>query len=172
MGVEVRTGQRVLDVILDGVTVGTEFIRTGYVVWGAGVTATPAHRSLGLDAAPGGLIPVDRFLRVAGHENVFATGDTADFTGTDGKRPPGLAQVAEQRGVLLGCLLKQQASLAEFVFGSRGNTGVIGRNAAIFDFGKWTLKGRAAWLLWAFVHVFLLINFEKRVLVSVQWLRR
>jgi NADH dehydrogenase len=59
-----------------------------------------------------------------------------------------------------------------FKFKNRGNTAVIGRNAAVFDFGKWTLKGRAAWLLWALVHVYLLINFEKRLLVAIQWVGR
>lgn len=34
------------------------------------------------------------------------------------------------------------------------------------------MKGRAAWLLWALVHVYLLINFEKRVLVAIQWIGR
>ena len=46
------------------------------------------------------------------------------------------------------------------------------RHSAVFDFGSWTLKGRAAWLLWAIVHVYLLINFEKRLLVSIQWFSR
>ncbi|WP_244530401.1 hypothetical protein [Rhizobium sp. NFR07] len=58
------------------------------------------------------------------------------------------------------------------MFKNRGNTAVIGRNAAVFDFGSWTLKGRLAWLLWAFVHVYLLVNFEKRILVSIQWFSR
>ncbi|CUX67765.1 putative FAD-dependent pyridine nucleotide-disulphide oxidoreductase protein [Agrobacterium tumefaciens str. Kerr 14] len=173
IGVEVRTSERVLDVTSDGVTVGSEFIRTGCVVWGAGVKASPAHRWIGLDAVPGGRIPVDPQLQVVGHRNIFALGDTADFTGTDGKPLPGLAQVAKQQGIYLGRLLKNQSDdPAAFVFRNRGNTAVIGRNAAIFDFGKWTLKGRAAWFLWAFVHVYLLINFEKRILVSVQWIWR
>jgi len=173
IGVEVRTGEKVLDVTSDGVTVGSEFIRTGCVVWGAGVKASPAHRWLGLNAVPGGRIPVDEQLQVVGHRNIFALGDTADFKGTDGKPLPGLAQVAKQQGIYLGRLLKNQsADPAAFVFKNRGNTAVIGRNAAIFDFGKWTLKGRAAWFLWAFVHVYLLINFEKRILVSVQWIWR
>ncbi|WP_259665459.1 hypothetical protein [Rhizobium bangladeshense] len=59
-----------------------------------------------------------------------------------------------------------------FVFRNRGNIAVIGRNATAFDFGRWTLKGRLAWLLWAIVHVYLLINFEKRLLVSIQWIWR
>src|SRR3546814_5706625 len=51
-------------------------------------------------------------------------------------------------------------------------TAIIGRNAAIFDFGKRRRKGRLAWLLWAIVHVYLLVGFEKRLLVSIQWLWR
>ena len=49
---------------------------------------------------------------------------------------------------------------------------MIGRHAAIFDFGRIKLKGRIAWLLWAIVHVYLLVSFEKRLLVSLQWLWR
>ena len=49
---------------------------------------------------------------------------------------------------------------------------MIGRNAAIFDFGWRQLKGRMAWILWALIHVYLLVAFEKRVVVSVQWFWR
>src|SRR5512132_1329569 len=53
-----------------------------------------------------------------------------------------------------------------------GATAVIGRNAAVFDFGKWRLEGWFAWVLWAIIHVYLLIGFENRMLVSVQWVWR
>jgi NADH dehydrogenase len=46
---------------------------------------------------------------------------------------------------------------------------VIGRHAAIFDFGGRLFKGRFAWLLWALVHVVLLIGLERRLLVIMQW---
>lgn len=173
IGVEVRTGERVLDVTSDGVAVGTEFITAGCVVWGAGVKASPANRWLGIADAPGGRIPVTPQLAVTGLSEVYAIGDTAHAVGSDGKPLPGLAQVAKQQGTYLGKYLKDpKPDAPPFEFRNRGNTAVIGRNAAIFDFGKWTLKGRAAWFLWAIVHVYLLINFEKRVLVSVQWIWR
>ena len=60
-----------------------------------------------------------------------------------------------------------------FAFRNRGNTAIIGRNAAIFDFGRGRrMKGRLAWLLWAFVHIYLLAGFERRLLVATQWLTR
>jgi len=169
IGVEVRTGERVLDVTPDGVAVGAEFIPAGCVVWGAGVKASPANRRLGIADVPGGRIPVTPQLAVTGLPEVYAIGDTAHAVGSDGNPLPGFAQVAKRQGVYLGKFLKDpRPDAPPFEFRNRGNTAVIGRNAAIFDFGRWTLKGRAAWFLWAIVHVYLLVNFEKRVLVSVQ----
>jgi NADH dehydrogenase len=34
------------------------------------------------------------------------------------------------------------------------------------------MRGRLAWFLWAFIHVYLLVSFEKRLLVSLQWVWR
>ncbi len=49
---------------------------------------------------------------------------------------------------------------------------MVGRNAAVFDFGRWQLKGRLGWLLRAIVHIHLLTGFDKRLLVTLQWLWR
>jgi NADH dehydrogenase len=69
-------------------------------------------------------------------------------------------------------LIQRNEAPQPFRFRNRGNTAVIGLPAAVFDFGRWQMKGRLAWFLWALVHVYLLINFEKRLLVSIQWLCR
>ncbi|MCA1971981.1 MAG: NAD(P)/FAD-dependent oxidoreductase, partial [Caenispirillum sp.] len=101
---------------------------------------------------------------------------TALALGDDGAPLPGLAQVAKQQGEHLGAGLARELSggapVGPFRFRNRGNTAIVGRNAAVFDFGRRRLKGRLAWLLWAIVHVWLLVNFEKRLLVTVQWLWR
>ncbi|MVA38031.1 NAD(P)-binding protein [Agrobacterium vitis] len=173
IGVEVQTGQQVSDVTPTGVEIGGRFVRANCVVWGAGVRASAAHAWLGLKGEAGGRIPVDGNLRVVGSVDIYAIGDTALALGPDGAPLPGLAQVAKQQGIYLGRVLRRDGhSERPFVFRNRGNTAVIGRNAAIFDFGRWTLKGRLAWLLWAIVHVYLLVNFEKRLLVSIQWIWR
>jgi NADH:quinone reductase (non-electrogenic) len=89
---------------------------------------------------------------------------------------PGLAQVAKQQGSYLGYWLAANILRGEpmppFRFKNRGNTAVIGRSAAVFDFGKRRIKGWFAWVLWAIVHVYLLIGFENRLLVSIQWVWR
>lgn len=104
-------------------------------------------------------------------------GDLALCTGEDGKPLPALAQVAKQQGDYLGRVLSKPLAPGEtatpFVFRNRGNAAIIGRNTAIFDFGKGrTLTGRPAWLLWALVHIYLLNRLERRFLVAVQWLVR
>jgi NADH dehydrogenase len=172
IGVEVRTGKRVMDIREDGAEIEGEFLQAGSIIWGAGVKASPAHSWLGIIGVAGGRIPVGDDLRVVGFENIYAIGDTSALAGPDGKLLPGLAQVAKQQGKYLGQSLRSGGAVSGFKFKNRGNAAVIGRNAAVFDFGKWTLKGRAAWLLWALVHVYLLINFEKRLLVAIQWVGR
>lgn len=172
IGVDVRTGKRVMDIRADGADIEGEFVPAGSIIWGAGVKASPAHSWLGLPGVAGGRIVVDDYLRVQGFNDIYAIGDTSALAGSDGKLLPGLAQVAKQQGTYLGKTLRTGRAVEGFKFKNRGNTAVIGRNAAVFDFGKWTLKGRAAWLLWALVHVYLLINFEKRLLVAIQWVGR
>ena len=92
-------------------------------------------------------------------------GDTALTPGEDGAPLPALAQVAAQQGKHLGkglaANLTDGTPLAPFKFQNRGNTAIVGRNAAVFDFGRVQLKGRLAWLLWALVHIYLLGRFRE-----------
>jgi len=175
-GVEVRTDSMVEDIRADGARVGGVWLVAGTIVWGAGIKASPAARWLGVEADRMGRVPVRPDLSVDGLDDVFALGDTARVLGDDGAPLPGLAQVAKQQGQHLGRALARQArdggALPPFRFRDRGNTAIIGRSAAVFDFGRHRLRGRLAWLLWALVHVYLLSGLEKRLLVSVQWLWR
>lgn len=176
LGVEVLTGTPVRSVEPEGLILDDRFVPAATVVWGAGVSASPAGRWLGVETDRGGRILVAPDLSVPGRERVYALGDTALVAGDDGKPLPGLAQVAKQQGQYLGRALEgliQRGETPEpFRFHNRGNTAIVGRNAAVFDFGRWRLKGWFAWVLWAIVHVYLLIGFEKRMSVSLQWLWR
>ncbi|MGV1754694.1 NAD(P)/FAD-dependent oxidoreductase [Agrobacterium sp. CG674] len=176
VGVDVLLGSRVTDISAHDVVINETRIKCGTIVWGAGIKASPAASWFGLSGDRIGRLPVSSSLEVSGFPHHFAIGDTALVVGGDGKPLPALAQVAKQQGEHLGKNLRRHiesgAQLEPFVFKNRGNTAVVGRNSAVFDFGSWTLKGRAAWFLWAIVHVYLLINFEKRLLVSIQWISR
>ncbi|MDQ0455595.1 NAD(P)/FAD-dependent oxidoreductase [Rhizobium paknamense] len=176
MGVQIRLGASVSQISPNAVQIGEKSVRAGCIVWAAGIRPSPAAQWLGLETVARGRIPVDMHLSVVDCPDVYALGDTSQFLDEHGKPVPALAQVAKQQGRYLGrSLLKRMAGEAEvkpFRFHNRGNTAVIGRHAAVFDFGRWQMKGRLAWFLWAVVHVLLLVNFEKRILVSLQWMWR
>ena len=171
-GIEILLHSPVETIRKGVVTVKGADIACSCIVWAAGIRPSPAARWLGMQDTPQGKLPVGPDLRVAGHDAIFALGDTA-FLEQDGAPLPALAQVAKQQGRWLGRALVAETSgrpaPPPFRFRNRGNTAVIGRNAAVFDFGRWHLRGRLAWFLWALVHVALLVNFEKRALVTLQW---
>ena len=174
LGVTVVAGQAVEAIEKRGVTVAGRRIEAGTVIWGAGIKASPAAQWLGLKADRAGRIPVQADLSVAGLNGVYILGDTALTSGDDGAPLPALAQVAAQQGTHLGRALRKNfedgRALPPFKFRNRGNTAIVGRHAAVFDFGWMQLKGRFAWFLWALIHVYLLVGFDNRVRVTLQWI--
>jgi NADH dehydrogenase len=176
LGVTVRTNCAVKNISKDGVEAGEETIPTGLTIWAAGVKASPIGELLGVPMDRTGRVKANRDLSISGIANVYVLGDVALVPDENGKPLPGLAQVAKQQGHYLGRALakriREGATLPAFEFHNRGNAAIIGRQAAVFDFGWSRLKGVTAWLLWALVHIYLLTGFQHRTLVAVQWLWR
>ena len=176
LGVTVRTNAPVENVSATEIRASGENIPVGFAIWAAGVRASNMGRLLGIPTDRAGRIAVNPDLSVPGLDNVYVLGDLALCTGSDGKPLPGLAQVAKQQGVYLGRVLARKigtgAAAPAFHFHNRGNTAIIGRHAAVFDFGWWRMKGWLAWSFWALIHVYLLVGFEHRTLVAIQWLWR
>jgi NADH dehydrogenase len=175
LGVEVLLGQPVENITEQGAMVGGKMIEAGTVVWGAGIEAAPGVKMLGVPLDRLGRVTVAADLSVPDLPGVYVLGDSAVALGEDGKPLPALAQVAAQQGDYLGRALAAQfrgKDVKPFRFHNRGNTAVIGRNAAVFDFGSWRLRGRVAWVLWALVHIYLLVGFENRLSVTMRWVWR
>jgi NADH dehydrogenase len=176
LGVTVRLRAAVECVAPNGIRVAGQEIATGFVVWAAGVTASSVGRLLGIPTNRLGRVRVNADLSVPGYAHVFALGDLAVVTDKGGAPLPGLAQVAKQEGRYLGRALAKKilrGSISEpFQFHNRGNTAIIGRHAAVFDFGWWRIRGWSAWVFWAIIHVYLLVGFQHRLLVTIQWLWR
>ena len=176
LGVEVSTGQPVEAIEEGHISVAGKIIPVGLTIWAAGVSASPLGAKIGVELDSGGRVFVGSNLEVIGCPNVFALGDIAHFMDESGKMLPGLAQVAKQQGIFLGNLLRDRIRCGverpAFVYRSRGNTAIIGRHAAVFEFRRLRLKGWLAWLSWAIIHVYLLVGFQHRLQVSIQWLWR
>jgi len=176
LGVTVRTNCAVERITEHTVMAAGEEIGVGLAIWAAGVRASSLGKLLGIDLDRAGRIKVNADLSVPGLENVYALGDIALALDANGKPQPGLAQVAKQEGEYLGRALVRKIQRGEtakpFVFHNRGNTAIIGRHAAVFDFGWARMKGWFAWGLWALIHVYLLVGFQHRLMVAIQWLWR
>jgi NADH dehydrogenase len=131
---------------------------------------------LGVPTDSSGRVPVNADLSVAGLNRVYVLGDLAFCPDGYGRPLPGLAQVAKQQGIYLGKALARDIRTgvcpAPFRFHNRGNTAIIGRHAAVFDFGWWRIRGWLAWAFWALIHVYLLVGFQHRLMVAIQWLWR
>jgi NADH dehydrogenase len=173
LGVTVRVNTPVERIIADVIEAKGETIPVGFAIWAAAVTASPLGKLLGVSLDRTGRVTVNRDLSVPGLENIYVLGDLALTPDANGKPLPGLAQVAKQEGAYLGRALARKilrgTSTQPFTFHNRGNTAIIGRHAAVFDFGWWQFSGGLAWWLWAFIHVYLLVGFQHRLMVAIQW---
>ncbi len=174
LGVEVRTGTKVT-VIEQGVVhlEGGEAIHAGTIMWAAGTTATPVAEWLGVKPGKGGRVAVGPDLRVAGLPGVQVIGDAALALDGHGKPLPGLAPVAKQQGqYVAGAILRRvqgRSPARPFKYLDYGSMATIGRAKAVAQFGPVHVTGWPAWTLWAVAHIFFLISFRSRLMVSVQW---
>ena len=173
LGVEVRTGTKVTNLHPGTVETASGTIEAGVVVWTAGTEATPVAEWLGVQPGHGGLVPVGPDLRVPGLDGVFVIGDAALARGPGGHKLPALAPVAKQEGRFVARAIRRglrgRPTVPAFHYRNYGSLATIGRNRGIAEIGPLHLTGVAGWLTWAVAHVFFLIGFRSKVLVSTQW---
>lgn len=151
-------------------------ISSASVLWAAGIQSTGLAANLaektGAETDRAGRIKVQPDLTIDGYPDIFVIGDMALVEDADGEPLPGVAQVAMQQGKYAARLIRKRhkgRSLKPFRYQDRGNLAVIGRNAAVADLGRLKFSGWPAWLLWVFIHIAYLIEFDNRVLVMFQW---
>ena len=171
LGVEVRENTAVTGIDESGVAFGNERLDAGTVLWAAGVAASPIVRTLGVPVDRAGRALVTPDLSIPGHPEVFVVGDAASLT-QGGKPLPGVAQVAMQGATRAAQnilrLLERQPTRA-FEYHDKGSLAIVGRGSAIADLGWARFAGFPAWLVWLFIHIFMLIGFRNRLAVMLQW---
>jgi NADH:ubiquinone reductase (H+-translocating) len=181
LGVSLRTATRVTEVGPDSAALrspgGEERIPARTVLWAAGVQASTLGqvlaRATGAALERGGRVVVEPDLSLPGHPEIFVLGDLAAYPHQTGTPLPGVAAVAAQQGQYVAGLVQRRLQgrpVQPFRYRDKGSLATIGRAAAVADFGRLHFTGRLAWLLWCVVHWLLLVGFDNRVLVLVQWL--
>jgi NADH dehydrogenase len=192
LGVDVRTGAKVVGIDADGVTYevrdgeqpSRQRVASKTVIWAAGVAGSPLGRVLAagtgatLDRA--GRIVVLPDLSVPGHPEVAVIGDLAAAMSHghgDPKPVPGVSPGAKQMGRAAAAnLLRRLRNEATqpFHYNDYGNLATLGRHAAVVDltvpvFGALRFSGLPAWLFWLFAHIYFLIGFRNRLMVMLDW---
>ena len=176
LGVTVRT-----NTFVTGIAAGacqlqhageTERIPASTVLWAAGVKASPLGQVLanqtGCTLDNAGRVKVNEDLSLPQHPEILVIGDLAHCPDADGEPLPGVAQVAMQQGKYVANLLRGKNQGA-FRYQDRGSLAVIGRNRAVAHIFGYRLSGFFAWLVWVFIHIAYLIEFDNRLIVMIQW---
>jgi NADH dehydrogenase len=176
LGVQVRLQEKVKRIGSGEVELESgETIRTGNIVWAAGVAATPLTKKLGVELDRAGRVKVNPDLSTPGHAEVFAIGDMALVLGKDGKPVPGVSPAAMQMASHVARIIEAElasanpAPRAPFRYWDKGTMATIGRSSAVAQVGKLHLSGMMAWLAWLVIHLVFLVGFRNKIAVLFQW---
>lgn len=182
LGVQVRCGVRVTAIDEHGVKLqradGTPAeIPARTVLWAGGVAVPQIvhqlQRATEAPADPRGRIQVLPDLTIPGHPEIFVAGDIAALPRPDGALLPGVAQVALQQGHYVGAVIRERLlghrAPGPFRYSDRGDMAVIGRAYAVAKIFGVEVWGWLAWLVWLFIHLMYLVEFQNRIIVFVRW---
>jgi NADH dehydrogenase len=147
------------------------------VLWAGGVTTNNFGRRVAertrSEPDRSGKITVMPDLTVPNYPNIFLVGDLALSLDGHGKPLPGIAQVAIQGGNYAGktiaARLKGQKESKPFHYFNKGDMAVIGRAAAVANIFGLHVSGVIAWMIWLFIHLMYIVQFQSRILVFIQW---
>ena len=180
LGARVRTGVKVTAIDSQGITFegpdGSQRMAARTVLWAGGVTASEFGKTLAartraeIDRA--GRIRVNPDLTIPGYPSIYVAGDLA-LSYRDGKPLPGVAPVAIQQGTYAARAvvkrLKGEPDPPPFRYFDKGTLAVIGRASAVANIFGFHMSGWPAWMVWLFVHLMEMVQFQSRVLVFIQW---
>lgn len=181
LGVKVLKGVKVTNVGAEGVTfergATTERLAAKTVLWAGGVTTNEFGRTLAKRTEAQtdriGRIPVTPQLTIPNFPNIFVVGDLALANDKNGKPLPGVAQVAMQGGAyaakVIRARVEKKPEPPPFHYFNKGDMAVIGRAAAVANIFGLHLSGLLAWLVWLFIHLIYIVEFQSRVMVFIQW---
>jgi NADH:ubiquinone reductase (H+-translocating) len=172
MGIEVRNNAMVTNIERGVVFVGRERIPASVILWGAGVSASPLGKMLGVPVDKAGRVIIQPDLTVPGHPEVFVTGDLASAKQHNGQPVPGVAPAAIQMGKFAARQIERAVEgkpAEKFEYLDKGSLATIGRSRAVADFGRFHISGYFAWLAWLFIHLLFLVGFRNRLFVMSEW---
>lgn len=152
-------------------------INSKTVIWAAGVAVSQFARKLTERTASetdrAGHLKVDNHLTVLNYPEIFVIGDLAFYLDKKGKPLPGVAQVAMQEGAYAAKVITRRVTgdpdIQPFSYFDKGDLAVLGRAKAVANVFGVHLSGFPAWVVWLFIHLLYIVEFQSRLLVALQW---
>jgi len=182
LGVRVLSNVKVVGVDSDGVSYqpdngDRQRVAAKTVLWAGGVTATSFGRTLAsrtkAETTKSGALKMQPDLTVPGFPEIYVVGDLAAAKNPDGTPLPGVAQVAMQGGAYAARAIIKRLNgakdLPPFHYFDKGDLAVIGRGYAVAKIFGVHLSGLIAWLVWVFIHLLYLVQFQSRLVVLIRW---
>jgi NADH dehydrogenase len=180
LGVTVAKNVLVTKIDGEGVTFKrgevTEYLAAKTVLWAGGVTTNEFGAKLAqrtkAETDRSGRIKVNPDLSVPNYPDIFIIGDLAHAV--EGETPlPGVAQVAMQGGAYVAKMIRARLAgkkdLSAFHYFNKGDMAVIGRASAIANIFGFHVSGLPAWLIWLFIHLIYIVQFQSRIQVFIHW---
>lgn len=180
LGVEVKLNCFASSIDEKGVTYSSEnadrYIASNTVLWAAGVKASELggmlQKTTGALLDSNGRVEVMPDLSIKNYPEIMVAGDLASLIDASGNKVPGLAPAAMQQGAFAAkrvIAILDGKTTSPFRYRDKGALAVIGRNAAVASIGPFRFSGFLAWIIWAVVHVYFLIDFGNKLVVATQW---
>jgi len=173
-GIEVRTKARVTRCFEGGVEINNQdVIRSGIVIWTAGVKAHPVLDSLPVKKGRFGRILVNNYLQIPGFPEVYAIGDNAMVEGSSPKKSsqPVAPVAIEQARVAAKNIINfiENKPLEEYSFAPSGMLVSLGMNDAVISIKGIRIAGFIAWIFWNAMHLLKLVGLKKQIQVALDW---
>jgi NADH dehydrogenase len=151
-----------------------EEIRTGTLVWTAGVRPNPVLQTLPVERDKRGAVVVDNTLAVPDQPGLWAVGDCATIIDAKTGQPcPPTAQFALREAYTLAHNIHASLHgrpLKPFHFNALGVLCVVGHHTACAEVKGFRFSGLLAWLMWRGIYLSKLPGLERQVRVLVDWI--
>ena len=177
-GVEILVKTGVKAAHLDRIETDTgRTIDAGTIIAAIGNAPSPLVQRLGLPCEHGQIV-VDRHLRVAGCDDLWALGDNAriplgDAGAANPAYAPPLAQFAYQEAKVLAANILAGIDgqpLAPFVYRARGTMASLGGRQGVAEIMGVKFSGSLAWAAWRLFYLGLIPGLSTRIRIATDWL--
>jgi NADH dehydrogenase len=174
LGVEVLTETSVA-----GATPNEVFLSNGMhvptrtIVSACGMRPQPVVEALDLPVDDHGRIVTDRYLRVEGHDDVWAGGDCASVRHRDGGTCPPVGLYALKHGARIGANITHAVRgepLEPFDYSAFAAGISIGSRNAVGEVLGVPLRGKLGWVLWRAILFYFLPTWDRRLRLLADWM--